>query len=97
MSKEEEEVFSSIAHEDSAKEEFKRNHKQVWSFIIKKKKSAESINTSAPPPSHPPSPYRLNNAEMERRRMQKRKLKQQLEDYLRKWKPGRGGPSRSVL
>jgi hypothetical protein len=34
ISREEEEVFGNMNTEDSAKDEFKRNHKDVWNFIV---------------------------------------------------------------
>lgn len=47
MTKEEEEVFGNISNEDSARDEFKRNHKNVWNFIIRKKKSVEVVDSTA--------------------------------------------------
>jgi hypothetical protein len=41
LSREEEEVFGSMRGDGSVREEFKRNHKEVWGFIVRKKKSEE--------------------------------------------------------
>lgn len=96
MSREEEEVFGSVA-EDSVRAEFKRNHKDVWKFITAKK--SQEPTTSTPSPTLTDTRRRPNCAEIEARREEKRVLGQRLHEYLRKWKPAlsssKGGSSRA--
>jgi hypothetical protein len=70
-----------MQNDDSVREEFKRNHKDVWGFIVHKKKSAD------PYESTPGRTNRINLAEIEKRQQEKRQFNQRLNDYLRKWKP----------
>ena len=82
ISKDEEEVFASIK-DDSMREEFKRNHANVWNFIVKKKKPS-LIEAEVHPNL---KSLRERQAKAETSQLEKSRLNQRLKSYIKKWHP----------